>query len=184
MKRIAIVLLSILLALSVFTGCQKSQKQVLTERTSTLTNKIDGAKDIAPGTAKEERLGELREELSEASSKLDVTEISDDELKVISEEIDKIEKNIEAIVSGEKSESDVLLDKYARVANLYTDIATELAGTPTVTQGSFSSIGFKVTDIATNLAKNGENLSQDELNKLSAELDELEEKLLEIKNSK
>lgn len=83
-----------------------------------------------------------------------------------------------------KSRSDKLMDRYSELANAYSSYsATVAAMNDVATLGKFSTIGIELTDLATELAKKGDEMTEDELDAIEKKLNEIEEKFNAIKET-
>ena len=80
-----------------------------------------------------------------------------------------------------KTKSEKLLDKYSEIANHYTALSTAVSASDSYSNsGEFSNLGAKLTDFATRLAVDGDSMTDEDLEKISASLDVIKEKLSEI----
>jgi len=90
-----------------------------------------------------------------------------------------------ALTSCGKSRADKLMDRYAEIANMYSSLSADVAKkNDTALLGNFSSYGIELTDIASSLAKSGEEMSAEELDKIEVSLEEIESALLSLSGDK
>ena len=80
-----------------------------------------------------------------------------------------------------KSRADKLMDRYADLANNYTEHSRDVASTGDLTAvAKYSRIGIDLTDIATALSKDGDSMTEQELDEIEAKLSEIEAKISEM----
>ncbi|MBQ9985504.1 MAG: hypothetical protein IJP38_04290 [Oscillospiraceae bacterium] len=74
-----------------------------------------------------------------------------------------------------KSRADKLMDRYTELANTYSSLsATVAAQNDTALLGKFSRIGIDLTDIATELSKNGDEMTDEALDEIETKLNDIE----------
>ena len=80
-----------------------------------------------------------------------------------------------------KSRADKLMDKYAELANRYTECSRDIASTGDLSSvAKYSRLGIDLTDIATSLSKEGDAMTEEALNSIEAKLSEIEAKIAEM----
>ena len=80
-----------------------------------------------------------------------------------------------------KSRADKLMDRYADLANTYTEYSRDVASTGDLTSvAKYSRVGIDLTDIATALSKDGEAMTEEELDGIEQKLNDIEAKIAEM----
>ena len=80
-----------------------------------------------------------------------------------------------------KSRADKLMDKYTELANSYTEHSRDVASTGDLTSvAKYSRLGIDLTDIATALSKDGDAMTEQELDDIEAKLSEIEATISEM----
>ena len=80
-----------------------------------------------------------------------------------------------------KSRADALMDKYTELANSYTEHSRDVASTGDLTSvAKYSRLGIDLTDIATALSKDGDAMTDEELDSIEQKLSEIETKIAEM----